>query len=195
MAALSISLETHTQRFTLIACCLRLERSKRVSIENTPEGWKDLYLILMFLEAKIYISYHLGWWNMHLICIKTAFDAFLYRRAWNFINNSAVWWIGVMYTPHKINGFNCCSSAAVKSYPASLTTQSVNATGANRKQRPILNMWPANCWALSRTCHMPIWCFIIVYINGTKLNFSATEMTSQAYAPIWHDGPCLPRLQ
>ena len=43
--------------------------------------------------------------------------------------------------------------------------------------------------------YMPIWCFIIVYINGTKLNFGETEMTSQAYAPIWHDGPCLPRLQ
>ena len=43
------------------------------------------------------------------------------------------------------------------------------------------------------TAHV-IWCFIIIYINGTKLNFGAIEMKSQANAPIWHDGPCLPRL-
>ena len=40
-----------------------------------------------------------------------------------------------------------------------------------------------------------MWCFIIIYINGTKLNFGVTEMKWQTYAPIWHDGPCLPRLQ
>ena len=30
-----------------------------------------------------------------------------------------------------------------------------------------------------------IWCVIIIYINGTKLNFVATDMKSQAYAQIW----------
>ena len=36
-------------------------------------------------------------------------------------------------------------------------------------------------------CEVPItthaiWCFITIYINGTKLNFGATEMKPQAYA-------------
>ena len=39
------------------------------------------------------------------------------------------------------------------------------------------------------TAHV-IWCFIIICFNGI-----ATEMKSQAYAPTWHYGPCLPRLQ
>ena len=35
----------------------------------------------------------------------------------------------------------------------------------------------------------------IIYVNGTKLNAGATGMKSQAFAPIWLDGPCLSRLQ
>ena len=101
-----------------------------------------------------------------------------------------------MYTSHK--WVQPLLIGAVKSRLASLTTQSVNATGANRKQRPLLNLWLANCRALRsphhRTCHN-IWCFTIIYINGIKLNFAATEMKSQAYAPIWHNDPYLPRLQ
>ena len=34
--------------------------------------------------------------------------------------------------------------------------------------------------------------FILTKLNS---NFAATDMESQAYAPIWPNGPCLPRLQ
>ena len=34
--------------------------------------------------------------------------------------------------------------------------------------------------------------FILTELNS---NFVATDMKSQAYAPIWPNGPCLPRLQ
>ena len=34
--------------------------------------------------------------------------------------------------------------------------------------------------------------FILTELN---LNFVATDMKSQAYTPIWPNGPCLPRLQ
>ena len=34
--------------------------------------------------------------------------------------------------------------------------------------------------------------FILTELNS---NFAATDMKSQAYAPIWPNGPCLPRLQ
>ena len=33
--------------------------------------------------------------------------------------------------------------------------------------------------------------FILTELNS---NFAATDMKSQAYAPIWPNGPCLPRL-
>ena len=40
-------------------------------------------------------------------------------------------------------------------------------------------------------------CIIYRFFLLTELNtnFVATDMKSQAYAPIWPNGPCLPRLQ
>ena len=32
-------------------------------------------------------------------------------------------------------------------------------------------------------------------VTEPNLTFAATEMKSQAYAPLWHDGPCLLKLQ
>ena len=76
---------------------------------------------------------------------------------------------------------------------ASWTTQS-STTGANRKQRPLVNLIVEPCEVLI-SAHVT-WCLIYSYcINGTKFNFGSTEIKSQAYAPIWHDGPCLPGLQ
>ena len=42
-----------------------------------------------------------------------------------------------------------------------------------------------------RTCHIMVSLFIL---TEPKLNFGATEMTSQANAPIWHDWACLPKV-
>ena len=32
-------------------------------------------------------------------------------------------------------------------------------------------------------------------LTETNLTLAATDMKSQAYAPLWHDGPCLLKLQ
>ena len=107
-----------------------------------------------------------------------------------------------VHTPHKINGFNRSWLAVVNIRLCSLTSdihvlklplmrfctegreilptlidQPVNETGgrATRQQRPLLNLWPANCWALRSPHHRT--CRVVFYHY-----FGVTEMKSQAYA-------------
>ena len=120
--------------------------SRTGATEITPEGWQDLCPILTFLEAKTISVTVLD----DIICIWYVLKLHLMhfctegREIWPIIRPFDR---SVLCTP-LINGFCRCWLAVVKSRLASLTTQSVNATGAHRKQRSLLNLQSANCWSL-----------------------------------------------
>ena len=83
----------------------------------------------------------------------------------------------------------------MKSRLASLATQTVNANGAREPQTKASRLICCRLIVEARevviTVHL-IWCVHITELNS---NFVETDMKSQAYSPIWLNGPYLTRLQ
>ena len=87
-----------------------------------------------------------------------------------------------MYAPHK------WGQPLLIGCLGSLTTQSDNATGANRKQRPLLNMWPTNCWASvakSWSPHMSYGVFSLAEPSLTLAWLRLNRRPTCQYGTMW----------